>query len=173
MIYCPKQEVDKIVENCIDIEEIFDNAYRKYTKSMTSVAMERTDSFIPIEGKKYSFAVRTKGAFVSVLYFDFDSKLFEAVVANICSENPGNYNEKVLYVTEYLNIICGRAISQINNVSGMHSRLSVPILIQDGSEEALFNEKAELSYQCLQGSLNIVIYYKNITVKELKEEVMQ
>lgn len=165
--------MDKIEENCFDIGYILDHAFQKYTQKMTSVIMERADTFVPIEEKKYSFAVRTKGIFVSVLYFDFDLGLFEAIAGSISSGKQMNRNEKVLYITEYLNIICGRAISEINNATGRHSRLSVPMLIEDGLEEALFDERLMLSYQCLQGNLNIIVYYKKITLEELKEEVMR
>ena len=39
--------------------------------------------------------------------------------------------KKILYINEYVNIVCGRALSEINNQMGVSSRLINPTLPLD------------------------------------------
>ena len=41
-------------------------------------------------------------------------------------------DEKLLYINEYINIVCGCALSNISNKIGGASRLTVPVFLDKG-----------------------------------------
>lgn len=146
----------------IQIEKVFDQVLVSLTRVLAGVELTHAE---PVSwGKKDTLVetIYTNGNFDSFILLEMESELFEYIVAMMNGGDPPGEEEKTLYMNEYINIICGRAISMINNELGNTSRLSVPTfhgasLKTSGEQQG--KEQTVLFYGTEKGYMKLRIYY--------------
>lgn len=151
--------MNKIEVTCLEVEDIINLVFIDLTMQMISLEMDQQQAYMPMNEPKNCFEIRTEGAFVSLILFEMEESVFEAIAAKIFPKEEISDQEKKLYVIEYLNVICGRVLSKINNFLGKRSKLSVPIIIDNNHVSENTGKIVKLSYLCSEGAINIVINY--------------
>ena len=144
----------------INVNQIFDDAFTALTQKVSGVEVTRcTDT--DFSQKTHRFVVKTKGMFQGQILAELEHELLGAIVMGINKGRKLQEAEKILFAMEYLNIVCGRALSEINNQTGTSSRLTVPQYITGKMPEKVSgSECEELRYQSEYGKLNIKVIYK-------------
>lgn len=144
------------------VGKIFDDAFISISKKLISLDLRRKKEEI-ISVKCMEF-VKTKGKFNSTIICGFSSDIFDAIIIGMNDGKMPSEDEKVLYINEYVNIICGRALSEINNRLGRTSRLTVPMMCSDKESIDIDDSEMEnevLFYETEFGNIEVCIYYKN------------
>lgn len=154
--------MDKIEIKSLDVQNTFQRVFVDMTKKLLSIEMEEILNYQGITAMDCSFLIRTEGAFVSIMQFHMEEQLYEEIAATIYKRQMLTEQEKKLYVTEYLNIVCGRFLSEINNILGCRSKLSVPLKVKNNRINKISGHRVKLSYQCPYGIINIIIYFDKI-----------
>lgn len=112
------------------------------------------------EDNVITITLRSKGIFNSKIYCYLEKDLVVEMINNITRGEPILEGEIDLYLKEYLNVICGRAISEINNIVGIASRFSVPDIFQGYKEvENCYEQKEEFMYGNEFGMLKLIVVY--------------
>lgn len=145
------------------VGKIFDDAFILISKKLISLDLRRKKEEI-ISVKCMEF-VKTKGKFNSTIICGFSSDIFDAIIIGMNDGKMPSEDEKVLYINEYVNIICGRALSEINNRLGRTSRLTVPMMCSDKESIDIDDSEMEnevLFYETEFGNIEVCIYYKII-----------
>jgi CheY-specific phosphatase CheX len=145
------------------VGKIFDDAFISISKKLISLDLRRKKEEI-ISVKCMEF-VKTKGKFNSTIICGFSSDIFDAIIIGMNNGKMPSEDEKVLYINEYVNIICGRALSEINNRLGRTSRLTVPMMCSDKESIDIDDSEMEnevLFYETEFGNIEVCIYYKII-----------
>ena len=145
------------------VGKIFDDAFISISKKLISLYLRRKKEEI-ISVKCMEF-VKTKGKFNSTIICGFSSDIFDAIIIGMNDGKMPSEDEKVLYINEYVNIICGRALSEINNRLGRTSRLTVPMMCSDKESIDIDDSEMEnevLFYETEFGNIEVCIYYKII-----------
>ena len=145
------------------VGKIFDDAFISISKKLISLDLRRKKEEI-ISVKCMEF-VKTKGKFTSTIICGFSSDIFDAIIIGMNDGKMPSEDEKVLYINEYVNIICGRALSEINNRLGRTSRLTVPMMCSDKESIDIDDSEMEnevLFYETEFGNIEVCIYYKII-----------
>ena len=127
------------------VGKIFDDAFISISKKLISLDLRRKKEEI-ISVKCMEF-VKTKGKFNSTIICGFSSDIFDAIIIGMNDGKMPSEDEKVLYINEYVNIICGRALSEINNRLGRTSRLTVPMMCSD--KESIDIDDSEMENEVL------------------------
>lgn len=143
------------------VGKIFDDAFISISKKLISLELRRKKE--EIISVKYLEFVKTKGKFNSTIICGFSSDIFDAIIIGMNDGKMPSEDEKVLYINEYVNIICGRALSEINNRLGRSSRLTVPMLCSDKESIDIDDSEMEnevLFYETEFGNIEVCIYYK-------------
>ena len=152
--------MSKIKIESINIHEIFDEAFTVLTEKISSVELIKQEEAI-FFGKPYEFIIKTKGGFQGQIRVQMEEPLMEEIVMKINKGVEMQDAEKILFAMEYLNIVCGRALSEINNQTGNRSRLTIPHYVTGKSpEEQMDGERETLFYQSDYGCLKITVAYK-------------
>ena len=145
------------------VGKIFDDAFISISKKLISLDLRRKKEEI-ISVKCMEF-VKTKGKFNSTIICGFSSDIFDAIIIGMNDGKMPSEDEKQLYINEYVNIICGRALSEINNRLGRTSRLTVPMMCSDKESIDIDDSEMEnevLFYETEFGNIEVCIYYKII-----------
>lgn len=145
------------------VGKIFDDAFISISKKLISLDLRRKKEEI-ISVKCMEF-VKTKGKFNSTIICGFSSDIFDTIIIGMNDGKMPSEDEKVLYINEYVNIICGRALSEINNRLGRTSRLTVPMMCSDKESIDIDDSEMEnevLFYETEFGNIEVCIYYKII-----------
>ena len=145
------------------VGKIFDDAFISISKKLLSLDLRRKkDEIISVKCMEF---VKTKGKFNSTIICGFSSDIFDAIIIGMNDGKMPSEDEKVLYINEYVNIICGRALSEINNRLGRTSRLTVPMMCSDKESIDIDDSEMEnevLFYETEFGNIEVCIYYKII-----------
>ena len=146
----------------IQIEDVFDSVLVSMTKALTGMELVRVMPEEWTEKNTLIETIITYGKFDSCMWFEVGMDLYEQIISAMNGGIPPEEEEKLLYMNEYVNIVCGRAISVINNKMGKASRLSVPKFQKSIGEETVRKpgeEKKELVYRTEKGFLHFVVLY--------------
>lgn len=144
----------------INVNQIFDDAFTALTAKVSNVEITRVTKGELIQ-KSHRFVVKTKGAFQGYILAEIENDLLGEIVTKINKGRKLKEAEKILFAMEYLNIVCGRALSEINNQTGTSSRLTVPQYVTGRMPEMMSDgEKEKLYYQSAFGQLKINLIYK-------------
>ncbi len=145
----------------IQINEVFDKEVVSLTKSLTGIHLKQ----VPASGWKgreiIMESIHTKGNFDALIVCQIEQKLFEDIILRMNGGSLPPEREIALYINEYMNIICGRAVSVINNLTGNASRLSLPTFHGNVSEapEEIKKQENILLYESEEGLLRFVVRY--------------
>lgn len=144
----------------INVNRIFDDAFTALTQKVSNVEL------VPVEENEFSqkiyrFVIKTKGAFQGYIIAEIANDLLGEIVTGINKGRKMQEAEKILFAMEYFNIVCGRALSEINNQTGSSSRLTVPQYVTGKMPEEMSGGESEtLFYQSAYGQLKIKVIYK-------------
>ena len=144
----------------INVNQIFDDAFTALTQKVSNVEIVRGEA-TEFTQQSHKFVVKTKGVFQGYISAEIEHNLLGEIVTGINKGRKLQEAEKILFAMEYLNIVCGRALSEINNQTGSSSRLTVPQYVTGKMPDMMSDgEKEELCYQSEFGSLKVKLNYK-------------
>ncbi len=150
-----------MVLSTIKLDEIFNHAFVSITKKLASLEL-RAGSDCVCDDIKYRELVYTKGIFQATIVCDFSEGVFEHIISAMYGGSIPPEDMQVLYINEYVNIVCGRAVSEINDITGKSTRLTVPSFhsIDDKIKKDEENkDKFILEYKTDCGILRVSVYY--------------
>lgn len=150
-----------------EICDIFDKAFDEVTKKLIRIELKRAhhiDERKMLEDMQRGYweLIQTKGYVNAKIVCYFSNELFRYITDTMNGGISPPEEEVYLYLNEYINIICGYALSQINNLVKKTSRLSVPSFNKgiDSLETVLdMNQSEFLLYNSSMGSLYVYICY--------------
>ncbi len=137
------------------------------TKKLTSVALENGIQTDAITDNIMTGIVTTRGMFQALIICEMQNSLCDKLVLEMNLGDKLNLDDQILYIKEYLNIICGKALSDINNQLGSRSKLSVPHIVQGSyglEEKHDYILKHEFIYASDYGRMNVSVYYKLLSI---------
>lgn len=151
----------------IEVRDIFDSAFREVTKKLVGIELKETtgtgqdseDWLLLRHG--YREKIQTNGYMTASIICRFSDSLYQHIVETMSGSNL-EQEEYPLYLNEYMNIICGRAVSNVNNLIGVTSRLTVPLYYQsdepiEGLTQGVGWQK--LMYDTSAGTLQVFLEY--------------
>lgn len=149
----------------VKVGKIFDEAFVSVSKKLVSLELHKREK--TKINYKYLEIVHTKGKFVSTVICGFSPVMFDTIIKNMNGGKIPSEEEKILYLNEYVNIVCGRALSEINNQLGVSSKLTVPMVCV-GTESISVDSKETdnivLFYETEYGEIEVLIYYTVIQI---------
>lgn len=153
----------------VNVDKEFVEVIVNLTQKVAKITLHSLEEYLPIPGDCYRYEITTRGAFCSEIICEMEKGLFESVICEGIKGQRLSQNEKELYVTEYLNVICGRVLSNMNNLLRKSSRLSVPQLFL-GEISDNFGLEKKVSFESDRGRMNFIIHYEFTDDSGLKED---
>lgn len=151
--------------NQIDVSSVFDAALSNVCSKLISTSVHKTEER-QIDNCE-TVLIFTKGYWESSIYCVFSHSLYEKIISEMYGGEMPPEDERSLYIKEFVNILCGRAISMINNLLKESSRLSIPFYGEEiPSDEQRLPEEIQLCYKTEYGDMYFEICYNNIVCKE-------
>lgn len=164
------------------VGEIFSAAFTDLTKRLAGLELRNQEVVegekITIDGielmkmgqkdfssqNKHVITILTKGQFQSMITIWLDQELSEEIIYHMNYDQPVAPEEKMLYIKEYMNIVCGHGLSVINGILGSASRLSIPCMTSQETEFLLqqkpqTNRKTGYIWECNGKTLNLLVDY--------------
>lgn len=151
----------------VEVKELFDKAFFEVTRKLVQIDFHKTSD----EREKEEQAllnhgcrelIETKGSMNSVVVCQFSDELYKFITTAMNGGELPSEDELHLFLNEYMNIICGFAVSQMNNMTGTKSRLSVPQYYQDGEQMDVSLQKKQrhrMTYESKYGILHVFLFY--------------
>lgn len=141
----------------LDVVAIYKDTFTSVTKKIAAVELEETKAEDLAMQEKYVFVVHTMGAFESAFKCEIENGLFLQIAWNLNKGQDLSEDMKVMYLTEYLNIICGRALSSINGKLGSRSKLTVPKYLgeADETQEEQYACEEQIGFATEYGNMRI------------------
>lgn len=146
----------------MEVDEIFDCAFVSVSKKIASLNLKRNNNRDLNGDDSYTGSVYTKGKFNSLVVCEISSDVYEHIIYVMNSGEPASDDEKLLYINEYINIVCGFALSNISNKIGGSSKLTVPVFLKKGETIREKDRKSKhivLYYETDIGVLRVTVYY--------------
>ena len=143
----------------LDVVAIYEDTFVSLTHKVAAIELKKVEKAALKE--KYIFAIQTTGAFESAVECEMEMGLFEQIAKNINKGEDLPLDTKILYITEYLNIICGRALSSINEIVKSASRLTVPKCMGETDEEksAAYLHEETIGFVTEYGNMQVGLKY--------------
>lgn len=147
------------------VKSVFDHAFQTVSEKILGMSLVRQEDAPEELNWQYDtdkVMIFTTGFFDAEIICEFTPELFECIIALMNGGLMPPMEERQLYIKEYINIVCGYAISKLNNVMGTVSRLSVPHFQKAGEALEMEGERQERSRLCYEteaGALNVTIFY--------------
>lgn len=119
----------------LKVHDIYRNAFVTMTEKLAGFTIydeeEQTSEYY------YDVQIQSKGRFQSVVVCHMEKTLYEALLMGMNSGKTVNAEMKQLFIGEYINVVCGHALTAINNILGVSSRLTLPQVLQHLQETML------------------------------------
>ena len=148
-----------------EVREIFDASFSDVTRKLVRLEVSKVRQ--PIEQDKNILSqgvrgkIETKGEVNLTVICRFSEPLFRYIIETMHGGTLPIEEEIPLYLNEYMNIICGDAISKINNITKSRSRLSVPSFYGDKDSLEILTGKRSiffLIYDTEYGKLHVGLF---------------
>ena len=147
-----------------EICDVFDKSFGEVTQKLICVDLQKTTenkkNKMPVLQHGYWELIQTKGYINAQIICHFSEDLFQCIIDTMNGGCTPPKEEIALYLNEYVNIICGHAISKLNNMVKKPSRLSVPSFYRTSEplHSILDNNQPEfLAYSSKAGKLQVYI----------------
>lgn len=153
--------MEVIEAEIFDIAAVCADAFTSLTKKVAAIDLKETGLETIEPQGKYAFMIHTTGVFQSAIRCDMESALAGQIARNLNKGEELPEDVRILYLTEYLNIVCGRALSSINNELKSASRLTVPKYMAgegEASQEA-YDEEKWIYFSTEYGNMQISLKY--------------
>ena len=151
----------------VDVKELFDKAFFEVTRKLVQIDFQKTrderekeEQVLLNQGCRE--LIETRGSMNSVVVCHFSEDLYQFITRTMNGGELPSEDVLHLYLNEYMNIICGFAVSQMNNLTGTKSRLSVPQYLPEGEQiDVSFQKKQRhrMTYQSKYGMLHVFLFY--------------
>lgn len=105
--------------------EVFQKAFTEITMKLTKIPLKGSDKE-SCDDCKEQMILFINGYIDAEIVCFFATELYQAIVKAMHGGTLPVEEDRILYLKEYVNIVCGRALSVLNNEIGTPSRLSVP-----------------------------------------------
>lgn len=150
------------------IVAVFENAFCEVSDRISSIKLQREENLANTDCKDmlekgYREMIHIHGFMDAVLVCNFTDELFRQIVCAMNGEVMPEEEEVPLYLNEYINIICGYAVSRLNTIIGQKSRVSVPSFLDKEDYLEISMEHKERLVMCFDspyGLLQTVLYYR-------------
>lgn len=145
----------------LQIRDIYNRMFPMVTKKITGIEVkEILSEGIELKESWYVY-IKSKGKFQSVLTCMIEKDLKDALLCNMNHGKELSEEVKGLYLGEYVNIICGHALTDINNIIGSSSMLTVPrVLVEPLREEINFSFQEAFCFKSQHGIMKIKLQYE-------------
>lgn len=154
--------VIKLDNNNVAVAEIFNKSFIDVTKRVARIdIVEETPIDNDIEDL-YSGIIITKGNYRSLIICSMQESVMQEISKGMNHGKNVETEEIELFVGEYLNIVCGSALSKINNIVGKASRLSVPVIVRGAYEKNEITEYEQITefyFSCGNGNIKVNMEY--------------
>lgn len=124
--------------------DVFQKAFTEVTLMLTKIPLQGTVNGTVDECKE-QIMLFTSGFIEAEIVCLFATELCQAIVKAMHGGTMPVEQERILYLKEYMNIVCGRAVSVLNNEMGKSSRLSVPYY-QEEAPKRYEDHKQEIRF---------------------------
>lgn len=157
----------------VNVEEVFERAFCDITERLVCLKVERSPVYPEkdyLNEDTVHEYIKTSGFLKGNIICEFSESLFKYIIETMSRSENLPKDEAVLYLNEYMNIICGRAVSEINDITGRLSRLSVPWFYKRGEKPEIcctLKNSKEISYYTKEGFFNVILSY---SFEECREE---
>lgn len=104
--------------------------------------------------------INAEGVFTACLYISMEGSFEDAVLKGMSNGKVLSPEMRKMYVGEYINIVFGHVLTNINNIVGKTSRLTIPVVglsEQDNGKE--YKEHCTLYFVSPCGSMKMEISY--------------
>lgn len=164
-------EVGAIEAEILDVVAVYEDAFTSLTKKVAAIDLKKAESEYKNQEKQYIFMIQTTGAFQSVIQCEIGMELSGQIVLNLNNGHELPEDMKILYLTEYLNIICGRALSSINEILRSASRLTVPKYVKESPSQQgeKYGHESWIHFSTQYGNMEVGLKYNYVTQKEAKQ----
>lgn len=110
---------------------------------------------------QYDILIQSKGNFQSAIVCHMESTLYEAILIGMNAGKIVSAELKHLFIGEYMNVVCGHALTTVNNLLGVPSRLTVPTVLQHSKDRSSCKERAKdvLYFTSAYGKMRIDMDY--------------
>lgn len=143
------------------IATIFNKAFVDVTKRVANLDIIEETPNNNIEDL-YTGIIITDGIYKSVLICSMQETVMKEISKGMNNGKKVGRDEIELYVGEYLNIVCGNALTQINNMAGKASRFSVPVIVKgpyEKNDEIEYDKTLEFGFSCWYGNIKVNMEY--------------
>ena len=111
--------------------------------------------------------IYSHGAVESAMDMAFSRPLADGITEVMSRGSADTDEMRLLYLKEYVNILCGKAISAINDTYTESSRLTVPYGAGERPEPGgTYSEQSDICFECDEGTLRILVKYS--VMKDIK-----
>lgn len=140
--------------------KIFVDAFVGITRQLASIDLMCGESAESKIDDGVICLIQTKGAVKLRVACHMNSRFSQEIVSKMYGGDIDNAEERKLYLNEYMNIVCGYAVSKLNDTTGTRSRISVPQMVLGDCEGEVFQEtKGECYRFCSDfGDMRVNIY---------------
>lgn len=145
----------------LDIGAVYEEAFSSFTKKVAAIELTEAEGGREAIKENYTFVIYTTGIFESAFKCEIENSLFDKIALNLNKGEALEEDMKLLYVAEYLNIVCGRALSTINGALKSVSRLTVPkcIGIEGENLKETYAHEKSISFTSDSGDMRIDLKY--------------
>lgn len=150
------------MENEVDIQKILDDTVRDITKRLAGIDLSVGNWPRRENGEIDSLYTTTKGSYTITIVYHAEQQLLYYIAEKMARrplEDPGDME---MYAKEYFNILCGRFISQINNLTKSSARFGIPHFCHGVYQSEGFSGiTIEVSYTSSAGNIQVQGQYGN------------
>jgi CheY-specific phosphatase CheX len=132
------------------------------TMALAGLELKKVDS--PLWNSENTIAdmIHIKGYYEASILCEGDRDVFGRIISAMYGGSSPPLEQQALYINEYMNIVCGRIVSKLNELTGEISRVSVPEYF--GRERPVCNQREklhseEITYQVEQGFIRFTVSY--------------
>ena len=150
----------------VRVEEIFDHAFCEVTKKLVNLELQKITEEDAVQRQSFYEGCReeieTHGYMNAMIVCQFSDELYRYIIDTMNNGGTPPEEEIPLYLNEYVNIVCGHAVSSLNNTVGRASRLSVPSFYEEGRQiegQKMAQMKRVFSYRTTVGMLHVFMFY--------------
>lgn len=146
--------------------DVFQDVFTEITQKLTKIPLREIDSIADMKCEE-QVILFIHGFIEGEIVCFFAKELYEAIVKAMYGGTLPEEQECILYLKEYMNIICGRAVSALNNAIGEKSRLSIPYYQEEAPKEHKNRQHTiRLCYDSDYGTMQVRIAFSAGQIKE-------
>ncbi|MCH5267133.1 MAG: chemotaxis protein CheX [Lachnospiraceae bacterium] len=155
------------------VSAVFEQAFLSVSSQLLGIQMQKREKYpgFSVEEPVCHVMIRTIGYIQLEITCLFPQKLVQQIVSCMHGGKKPPDEEVPLYIKEYVNIVCGRGISDLNDQYGKASRLSVPFYQEEIMHEDGLKEQKEAVFENEYGAMLVVMCCSK--EKQLSKEGLQ